>query len=221
MDGQEVGTGMREYKPGQIPPPQRPYEQAFELGFEALALRAPTDAHLIALGAERSGNVIKLPVLHRQLLIDQDTREVSVEGGGKARLGWAILALHYLCASDLSDDPREFALGHFTDCRSYVSVFNNRIVRRFLATAGKDAKLFAERAEQIGGVLLERPGMAYSFSVLPRVPIVIVRYEGDYELGPGASVIFRADAEHLLPAEDRIVAAELLLDSLSGKSIDE
>jgi len=61
----------------------------------------------------------------------------------------------------------------------------------------------------------------YRFEVFPRVPITIVRYEGDDELGPGAGVIYRMDAEHLLPAEDRVVIAELLLDVLSGRSIEQ
>lgn len=204
-----------------IPPRQQPYEQAFELGFDSLMSLSPSDEQLGALGAVRRGSVIRIPALHHHLLIDQEAREVSVEDAGRARRAWAILALHYLCADDVSLDPREVSLGHFADCRGYLDVFANRIIRRFLGTAGRDPQLFAERAEQIGGARLERPGLAYRFDVFPRVPIVIVRYEGDDELGAGASVIYRADAEHLLPAEDRIVAAELLLDALSGKSLEE
>jgi hypothetical protein len=214
-----------------IPPPQHPYEQAFELGFESLLSRRPADDFLNAVGAQRRGNAIRLPALDRHLLVDTDLREVLVEGAGRARLAWAILALHHLCAEDASLDTREVSLAHFPDCRGYLSVFNNRIVRRFLATSGKDPEVFSERAERIGGVRLCAVGaksgaqvaaaVGYRFDVFPRVPIVIVRYAGDDELGPGASVVYRADAYRLLPAEDRIVAAELVLDALSGRSMEE
>ncbi len=210
-----------------VPPKQQPYEQAFALGFDSLISRSPPDEHLGALGAERRGSVIRLPVLNRWLLVDEDAREVIVEDAGRARRAWAILALHYLCAEDVSLDAREVSLGHFTDCASYLSVFNSRIIGRFLATVGRDPQLFAERAEEIGGARLDAggqrlaSGLGYRFDVFPRLPIAVVRYEGDEELGPGAGVIYRADAQHLLPAEDRIVAAELLLDSLAGKPVEE
>lgn len=59
------------------------------------------------------------------------------------------------------------------------------------------------------------------FAVFPRVPIAFFRFEGDTELAAGASVVYQADAEFLLPAEDRVVAAELLLDALAGKPLAE
>ncbi|MGC8861631.1 MAG: DUF3786 domain-containing protein [Armatimonadota bacterium] len=207
------------------------YEQAFELGFASLTSRWPSDEFLEALGAERRGNVIRLPALDRLLVIDRDLRQVSVEGSGRARLAWAILALHYLCAEDVSLDTYEVSLAHFPDCRGYLSVFNNRIIRRFLATSGRDDQVFSQRAETIGGVRLHSPGsktecevprgLGYRFDVFPRVPITIIRYAGDDELDPWASVVYRADAQHLLPAEDRIVAAELVLDALHGKPMEQ
>jgi hypothetical protein len=63
--------------------------------------------------------------------------------------------------------------------------------------------------------------LGYRFDVFPRVPITIVRYEGDEEVAAGASIVYRADAGQLLPAEDRVVAAELLLDALAGKPVTE
>lgn len=71
---------------------------------------------------------------------------------------------------------------------------------------------------------LQRPyelALRMAFDVLPRVPIIIIRYEEDEDLGAGANVIYHADAAHLLPAEDRIVAAELVIDVLNGKQLAE
>ena len=204
-----------------IPPRQQPYELAFELGFEALLSGRPPDERLQALGAARYGDVIRLPALHRYLLVDMDAHQVSVEEDGRAKCAWAILALHHLCAEDVSSDAREVSLAHFADCRGYLDVFAKRIVARFVATAGRSEQQFVESSERLRAARLPGPAVGYRFDVFPRVPIAIVRYEGDEELRPGASVIYRADAAHLLPAEDRIVATELLLDTLCGKSMEE
>jgi len=203
------------------PAAQQPYELALKTGFETLLSRTPDDDRLRALGAVRQSNTIRVPALNRCLVVDLDAREVLVDGIGRARIGWAILVVHYLAAADVSSDEREVAFAHLADGRGYVGVFEKRIVGRFLATSGRSAERFAEMAAHLGAQSVPGSGVRYRFEVLPRVPIVIVRHEDDDELGPGASVIFRADIGHLLPVEDRVVSTELLLDSLAGKAIEE
>ena len=168
-----------------------------------------------------AGGAIRLPVLNRRLCVDLERCLVWVYEAGRARAAWAVLAVHYLCADGFMPDPRPVSFGYFQDCRSYLDVFGKRITQRFLATAGRTAAEFIRLAERAGGTRLPGSGTGYRFDVFPRVPIAIVRYEGDDELSPGASVVYRADAERLLPAEDRVVAAEVLLDQLAGKPMDE
>ena len=206
---------------GEAPSEPRPYEIAYVMGFDALLAREPSAEKLEALGASRESGIVSLPVLNRRLLVDPSNREVNVEGGGRARRSWALLVLHYLLAGDVSLDTREVSIGHFADCRGYLPVFGNRIIGRFLATVGSSRERFIELSERLGGTRLPGPGTAYRFDVLPRVPITMIRHEGDEELGPGANVVYRADMERLLPPEDRVVVAELLLDALSGKPIEE
>jgi len=214
-------------KPGcPIPPRQQPYERAFEMGFDALLSGGVSafecrNAKLEALGATARSGIIRLPVLNQALLIDPGRREVLVENGDRARRAWSLLALHYLCADDVSLDTREVSFGHLADSRSYVGVFARRIIGRFMATVGKTSELFEQLSEQLGATRLPPPGVGYRFDVLPRVPVAIIRHEGDNEIEPDANVIYRADAEHLLPTEDCVVAVELLLDTLSGKPIAE
>jgi len=204
-----------------VPAKQRPCEHALQVGFEALLASLPSEEKLEALGACRESDMIRVPALNRVLLADLAHRDVFVEGLGRARRAWAVLCVHYLCADDVSVDPREAAFGHFADCRVYAGVFQKRIVGRFIATSGRTSERFVELSEQLQAERLPGSGIRYRFCVLPRVPIVVVRHEGDYELGPGASLIYRADAERLLSVEDRVVSAELLLDTLAGKTIEE
>ena len=204
-----------------VPPRQNPYERAFELAFEALLSRELTDDKVAALGAARESGVIRLPVLNRHLLVDLHNRQVLVENAGAAKVAWSLLVLHYLCADDVSMDETEVSFGHFPQSRSYLSVFENRITGRFLATIGSTPQRFEQLSLQLGGTRISGPGCGFRFDVLPRVPITIVRHEGDEEFGPGANIVYRADAQRLLPAEDCVVIAELLLGALSGKPIEQ
>lgn len=204
-----------------IPPKQRPYELALEVGFDAVLAHEQTPERLAALGAAREGDIIRLPALDQHLLIDLAAREVRVEGQGSARVNWALLALHYLSADDLSFDAREVTLTHFADARGYLSVYNGRIIGRFLATVGRTDAGFRQAAERVGAVRLEWNGACYRFDVFPRLPIMVIRYEGDEDFPPGANIVYRADAGHLLPAEDRIVVAEVIIETLSGVPLYE
>ncbi|MHB9036899.1 MAG: DUF3786 domain-containing protein [Armatimonadota bacterium] len=204
-----------------IPPKQEPYAQALELGFDVLLADSPSGDKLASLGARLEPGCIRLPVLNREVIVNLNKREIIVAGGRRARVAWALLVLHYLSAEDVSLDTKDATLAYFSDSRGYLAVFGKRIVGRFLGTVGRTGEQFAQLSEQLGGTLVPSTGLCYRFDVLPRVPIAIVRHDGDEDFGPGASVIYRADIGHLLPAEDRVVAAELLLNALSGASIDE
>jgi len=203
---------------GSFPPPprQRPYDIAIRVAYETLRERELTADRLSRLGALLCDDGIRLPALDQQLVVKLDREEVLVDGGGHARYDWTLLALHYLSAVDLSEDNREVTLSHFADARGYLAVYNKRIIGRFLATVGATDEGFRQRAEQLHATAVPWNGTCFRFTIFPRVPLTIVRYEGDEEYPPGANIIYRADAEHLLPAEDRIVAAETLINTLSG-----
>lgn len=204
------------------PPKQRPYDQALQLGLDALQQRPPSAAALASLGAAAgAAGALRVPLLGRCCCVDVARRAVTFDPGDRLRVTWAVLAVHYLAAGEVPPDGREVSFGYFTDCRSYLSVFGQRILGRFLATSGRSADRFSQLAEKLGATRLPATGLRYRFALLPRVPIDFIRYEGDDELSPGANVVYRADAERLLPAEDRVVAAELLLDALAGKPLTE
>lgn len=209
------GAGFR------VPPKQEPYEQAYVLGFDRLVALDPTSERMSKLGAAREGGRILLPVLNRQVIVDLENRGILVEGRGAARRHWSLLVLHYLLAEETPEDDEAVSLSNFADCRGYATVLAKRIEGRFLATAGRTRETFAEASEKLGGMRLDGPGQAYRFRLLPRVPVTIIRHEGDEEFGPAANFILQRDAERLLEGEDRIVATELLIESLSGKPMEQ
>jgi len=191
------------------------------VSFDALLAREQTPERLAKLGATRDGTTLRLPALNQHLLIDLDARDVLVEGQGRARVNWALLALHYLSADNLMEDAREVTLTHFADARGYLSAYNGRIIARFLGTVGRTDAGFRQAAERVGAVPLPSSGTSYRFDIFPRLPITVIRYEGDEDFPPGANIVYRADAGHLLPTEDRIVVAEVIIEALSGKPLYE
>jgi len=204
-----------------IPPKQRPYELALNVSFDALLARKQTLERLAKLGATRDGMTLRLPALDQHLVIDMDARDVLVEGQGRARVNWALLALHYLSAGDLTEDAREVTLTHFADTRGYLSAYNKRIIGRFMGTVGRTDAGFRQAAGRVGATPIPWNGACYRFDVFPRLPITFIRYEGDDDFPPEANIVYRADAGLLLPPEDRIVAAEAIIEALSGRAISE
>ncbi|OPZ82987.1 MAG: hypothetical protein BWY76_02499 [bacterium ADurb.Bin429] len=200
-----------------VPPRQQPYQIASQLGFAALRAHPPTPERLAALGAEFHNGRIALSALTQRVWIDLDAEQVLLEDGRGVRAAWALLAIHYLAATKVQEDRREVSLAAFTENRGYISVFRQRIIGRFLGTVGRTSDGFIAKSEEIGGVRYDGPGVGYRFQALPRVPITLIRHAGDDEFGPDATVIYQADIERLLPAEDRVVVVELLLDTLAGK----
>lgn len=202
-------------------PPQRPYDQALQKGLVTLRSRSGDEDRLGALGATRSGGRIQVAVLNRRLGVDLEQGCVLADDGVPVRVAWAVLTVHYLCAGIVAPDPRAVSFSYFQDCRNYLDVFGKRITARFLATSGRTAEDFTRLGTLYSGTKVPGPGTGFRFDVFPRVPVTLVRYEGDSEVPPGASIIYQADVEHLLPAEDRVVAVELLLDILAGKPMTE
>ena len=198
------------------PPRQRPYDAAIKVAYASLRERDMTMDRMCRLGALLCEDGIQLPALHRQLLVRLDRDEVLVESCGPARYDWTLLALHYLSALDLSEDAREVTLSHFADARGYLAAYDRRIIKRFLTTVGATDEEFRQRAAQLHATEIPWNGTCFRFTIFPRLPLTVIRYEGDEEYPPGANIIYRADAQYLLPAEDRIVAAEMLINTLSG-----
>ena len=203
-----------------VPPPQRPVELALALALDAVRSDPPAKETLDALGAAATHEGIRLPLLNRHVVVKPEGAGVLVEGDGEVSPGWAVLVLHYLRAEDVSLDAREVSLAHFPDCRGYVVPFTKRVIGRFLRTIGKTSESFSQASERLGGTRVSGPGLAYRFDVLPRVPITLILFEGDDELAASANVLFRADAQRLLPAGTVIAAAELLVGALCGSPIE-
>ena len=112
------------------------------------------------------------------------------------------LFLHYLRTADgkpLADrwvSLREIEGGGFYH-RAFQGYSGDRVAKHF----GNDIEAFGRAAKRAGGERRQLGDAAYSFLALPRVPLVVVYWQGDEEFSPTAQVLFDASAGHYLPVD--------------------
>ena len=138
------------------------------------------------------------------------------EEGGEICSSWRqALFLHYLRTADgkpLADrwvSLREIKGGEFYH-RAFQGYSGDRVAKRF----GNDIEAFRRAAERAGGERRELGDAAYSFLALPRVPLVVVCWEGAEEFSPTAQVLFDASAGHYLSVDLLAVLGSELCDRI-------
>jgi len=125
------------------------------------------------------------------------------------------LFLHYLRTAHgkpLADrwvSLREIEGGEFYHHASQ-GYSGDRLAKRF----GNNVEAFRLTAESAGGERRELGDAAYSFLALPRVPLVVVYWQGDEEFSPTARVLFDASAGHYLPVDLLSVLGSELCDRI-------
>ncbi len=143
---------------------------------------------------------------------------IAYEGeSGEICSSWRqALFLHYLRTADgktLADrwvSLREIEGGQFYH-QAFQGYSGDRVAKHF----GNDIEGFRRAAERAGGERRALGDAAYSFLALPRVPLVVVYWQGDEEFSPTAQVLFDASAGHYLPVD----ALAVLGGELCGKII--
>jgi len=196
---------------------QTNYQLAFDRALEKVRQQNPKT--LEALGAVGTGaGHWELPVLNAQFAIAVNEGRVVVSGGDTPRIEWQILALHYLSGEPPWPMPdRWLSFGDFPAARGYEPVYRGRVLGRLCGTVGRDRSTFIEAAQRIGGARVDWGDAGFRFTIFPKLPIILVWYAGDGELGPGASCLYPSNTLSLLPVEDMVVLSEQLIGRLQGK----
>ena len=202
---------------------QTNYQEALSRALECVRRRPARN--LAALGArEAPSQRLELPVLERIFLIDLGAGTVALSDGRGAaseeslRIGWKILALHYLSA-DVPWPPcaswRSF--GDLPEARGYESVYSARVIGWLCATAGQERDQLAAAATRLGAQPVPLGDEGFRFQFFPRLEVRLAWYAGDEELGPGVSFLYPDNVLCFLSVEDVVVLSESLVGRLSRK----
>lgn len=160
------------------------------------------------------GVVVEMP--HFQDLYEVTLPEYSCLVRGSARgasLGSQILILHYL--SGVQDLPLVGRLISFTEVPSglfYYPAFMRRTVAPLLDVFGRDPDALAEAAQALGGTKVALGDLGMCLPAFPRIPVTLVYWQGDAELGPELHMLFDASIVKFLETEDiAVLGQEVML----------
>lgn len=198
------------------PPPQQNLDLALKAAFEAVAAQPPEQ--LAWLGAQRTGNAWRLPVLSDAFDADLDAKRVTTSAGRPVGPHWAILALHYLAVSARPEKLLpEITFADLAAARSYSEVYRARTVARLCATVGRSAEGLRSAAAGLGGRRVAGGDAAFEFDIFPRLAMRLVWHAPDEEFPPSATILLPRNIESYFCAEDIVVLSERIVARLAGK----
>lgn len=122
------------------------------------------------------------------------------------------LILTYLATADgTTPSSRWVGFRELPDGLFYVQAFQGYTGGRLVRELGGGIETFRRAAGALGGELLEIGDAGYVFTVLPRVHLGLVYWEGDEELPSQARVLFEDTAARYMPTDGLAILGSQLV----------
>ena len=96
----------------------------------------------------------------------------------------------------------------------YVKPFTGRALTRAAFTFGTRLDAFRAACEKMGAVKVSRGDAGYQFDFIGNYKIQILVWEGDDEFPPNAQILYSDNFTEGFTAEDRVVAADILISAI-------
>ncbi len=168
-------------------------------------------------GCERDaeGN-FRLTFLWQEYAISGDDFTVRWAGSGdEAPSFFQSLILTYLVTADgTTPSSRWIGFRELPDGMFYVQAFQSYTGGRLVRELGGGIEAFRRAAEKLGGEPLEIGDAGYTFTVLPRVSMALVYWEGDEEFPSQARVLFEDTASHYMCTDGLAILGSQLVGRL-------
>ncbi|NLP37764.1 MAG: DUF3786 domain-containing protein [Firmicutes bacterium] len=115
----------------------------------------------------------------------------------------AILLLHYLSgASGVESSDTWISFKELQSGSIYVGPFHKRAINPLVKGFGTDPAAFCQAAKHLGGIATTFGDYSYVIPVLPRIPLVLVLWQGDDEFPATGNILFDQHANTYLHTED-------------------
>jgi len=127
----------------------------------------------------------------------------------------ALLLYYFVTADGLPLSGRWISFGDLDGGRFYNQAFQGYTGGELARSFRNDRERFMKAAFLNGGILTPNaPGdVAYFYQALPRVPLLLIYWEGDEDFPASYQVLFDAVTSHYLPTD----ACAILGSTLTGK----
>lgn len=193
------------------------HEQAYKLASEQLAKIDDIEQQCNKAGAQyqRAGSkkIINIKYLNQAYVVSLPNIDVSLaDSEEKAPIRDKVLILHYLAqAKGTPSSNKLITYKELPGGNVYFPTFLKRTVNPLLKYFGMEPHLLVDVAGRLGGYQVEGGDVAVAFKAFSHVPITLVLWRGDDELGPDGSIIFDANISDYLSSEDITVVCETVI----------
>ncbi len=199
------------------PSPQENYQLAVQLGFDTLA--GQSREQIEWLGGEGRDDGWQLAVLGHRLRVQPKEGRVVTSAEEEVSPAWGILALHYLAVTTRPARRQPaITFADLSTSRSYAGVYQQRVINRLCATAGRNAQTLTAAAESLGARSADGGDLAFDFSMFPRVTLRLIWHAADDEFPTSATILLPGNIEEFFCSEDIVVLSESLVARLGGKT---
>lgn len=125
------------------------------------------------------------------------------------------IILTYLATADgTTPSSRWIGFRELPDGMFYAQAFQGYSGGRLVRELEGGVEAFRHAAEQLDGEPLEVGDAGYAFTVLPRVRLALVYWEGDEEFPSQARVLFEDSASHYLPTDGLAILGSQLVGKI-------
>lgn len=121
------------------------------------------------------------------------------------------LVIYYLYTSDGSPAAEKWiAFTDLPDGRFYTKAFQGYTGSELAQEFGDDIQRFAQTAVACGGKPESFPAAAFRFQALPKVPVLVVCWQGDEDFPASFKILFDAHTSHHLPTDACAIMGSML-----------
>lgn len=197
-------------------PKQEGYRKAMEIACEKLKeIDLPQQAENGGFTTSEKG--IEIPFFGKTYTIDPKTCTFHSPDESVISLVTKGIILHYILESDGFPLSKKFiTYGEIPGGLTYAGVFRRRVILPFINAFGQDLEAFKKTAESLKGIPALFGDAAFTFQILPRIPVTLVLWGGDEEFPPAGKMLFDASIDHYLDLEDVVVMGEMIVGRLKG-----
>ena len=203
------------------------YKAAFEKASHEIASKNPAEMAQNSGAAYENGQ-FTIQFLNRNLTIHYPDIKISEPGADDEPPVWLQLTLlHYLinasgalpatfhCPAENLRSDEWIVYRQLPGALSAGGVFQRTVINPLAQAFGEDVEGFKQACTSLGGRYLPKSGdAAFTFLMLPRLPMAVVLYLGEEGMPPSVNVLFDATASAYLPSEDLILIGEYLSAAL-------
>ncbi|MGD1994932.1 MAG: DUF3786 domain-containing protein [Anaerolineae bacterium] len=161
---------------------------------------------------DEDGN-FRLVFFWQEYVISSDDFNVRQAGTGQQPASFTqSLILTYLATADgTTPSSRWVGFRDLPDGMFYVQAFQGYAGGRLIRELRGDIRAFRRAAERLDGERLTIGDAGYAFTVLPRLHLAVVYWQGDEEFPSQARVLFEDTAAHYMPTDGLAILGSQLV----------